>query len=137
MENITPRLGSIKNKIVASDLEDERKKLNFNQTELTHFLFGGKAKHEEYQEWIRFMEADPILKNDHTWYEMTREEQMECMLKKARRVYELDKKKYYNDYEVGYSQWFYAMFKGIVSYQIAVTFLVFIWIKFQYVLDLY
>jgi hypothetical protein len=39
-----PITGSIKNQIVAQDLEDERKKCNFNQAELTESWFGGKDK---------------------------------------------------------------------------------------------
>jgi hypothetical protein len=36
-----PRLGSIKNKIVAEDLIEERAKCNFDQKELTIALYGG------------------------------------------------------------------------------------------------
>ena len=36
-----PRMGSIKNKIVASDLEEERKHLNFDQNEFTNLIWGG------------------------------------------------------------------------------------------------
>eukprot|EP00347_Sterkiella_histriomuscorum_P006528 403352422 len=116
-----PRTGSIKNKIVADDLLEERKNLNFNQEELTHLFFGSKEFYEEFNEHIRFMEADPLLRNDQTWYELTREEQMELLMKKARRVYEINRKKYYHDYEVGYFQWFYIMFKGIFPLGLSMT----------------
>jgi hypothetical protein len=61
------------------------------------------------------MESDPILMNDHSWYDMTREEQQECLMKKARRIYEIDRERFYHNYEVTEKQWFYMMFKGIVS----------------------
>lgn len=41
------------------------------------------------------MESDPILLNTEKWYDMTREEQLELGFQRARRVYELNKEKYY------------------------------------------
>ncbi len=96
------RHGSIKNKIVSSDLEEERKKCDFDQSQLTHFLHGGKAGYDQYKEWIRVMESDPILRTDQTWYEMTREEQMNDLFKKTKRIYELDRTTYFHNYEISY-----------------------------------
>ena len=62
------------------------------------------------------MESDPVLRSHHSFYDMTREEQLTSLLAKARRVYEIDKEKYYHNYEISAFQWFYAMFKGIVSF---------------------
>ena len=69
-----PRPGSIKNKIVASDLEEERLKSNFNGQELTESWFGGKQALEDYKSMMAIMENDPILRNTEKWYDMTREE---------------------------------------------------------------
>ena len=52
------------------------------------------------------MESDPILRNSELWYDYTREEQMEHFLKKARRVWELNKEKYYHNYEPDYIVWY-------------------------------
>jgi len=41
------------------------------------------------------MESDPILKNSHKYYDMTREEQMLDSMKKIRRGYELQGVKFF------------------------------------------
>lgn len=110
-----PRPGSIKNKIIASDLEEERLKANFNQAELTESWFGGKDKWEEYKNLIAEIDRDDILRNTEKWYDMTREEQWENLFKKARRFYEINKEKYYHNYEVSYIPWYSAGVQGIVS----------------------
>lgn len=56
------------------------------------------------------MESDPILVNTHKWYDMTREEQLELNFQRARRIYELNKEKYYHNYNVDYIPWYSAMF---------------------------
>lgn len=71
-----PQTGSIKNKIVAQDLLEERSHKNFDQEELTVALFGGKEELTDFREHIALMESDPILRNTEKWYDMTREEQM-------------------------------------------------------------
>jgi hypothetical protein len=70
-------MGSIKNKIVASDLEEERNKCNFNKDELTDILFGGREIYEEIKADLDIMESDPILRNTEKWYDFTREEMFE------------------------------------------------------------
>ncbi|CDW74570.1 acyl-oxidase family protein [Stylonychia lemnae] len=116
MQNILPKTGSIKDKVVAEDLLAERKNLNFDQLELTNFVFGGEENYKNYQEWTKILESDPILHNHHEFYEFTREEQIEHNLQKVKRMYEIDKKKYFQDYSEGYFQWYYYIFKGISPY---------------------
>ena len=71
----SPIIGSIAKGIVASDLLDERKKCNFNQEEFMNLII--TKKHADYfKRTIKIMESDPILKNTHKYYDMTREEQM-------------------------------------------------------------
>jgi hypothetical protein len=69
-------LGSIKNKIVATDLQEERDKGNFNKEEMSEILYEDKAFLSLYRDWIRVMESDKVLTNTEKWYEMTREEKM-------------------------------------------------------------
>ncbi|CDW75768.1 acyl-coenzyme a oxidase [Stylonychia lemnae] len=121
MSNSVPRTGSIKNKIVASDLEEERKNLNFDQMELTEFLYYGKENYAKYQGWIKLVEKEPILANHHSWYDMTREEQMECQLQKSRRMYEIDRKEYFHDVENGFIAWYNAILKGVYSFGLNFT----------------
>jgi len=44
------------------------------------------------------MESDPVLRNTHKFYEMTVEEMWEHQMKKTRRAFELDKKKWFIDH---------------------------------------
>ena len=67
--------GSVKNKIVASALLEERANRDFE-------LEGGSIfKHldyfnnyDHYVQFDRFMQSDPVLRNSHSFYDMTREE---------------------------------------------------------------
>lgn len=68
------RTGSIKNKIVSPDLIEERQKCNFNSQELTEFLYNGKENVNKIQDYIETIDKDPILRNSHKFYDMTREE---------------------------------------------------------------
>lgn len=109
-----PRTGSIKDKIVAPDLLEERAKRNFDAEELTHALYGGKQGYDEYVRIHTFIESDPILRNDEKFYEMTREEQMEVLFKKVRRSYELDKDNYYLNQGESYFHWAASVLQGVV-----------------------
>ncbi len=102
-----PRTGSIKDKIVAPDLLEERAKRNFNVQELTLALAGGQQNFDEYIRNVKFIESDPILRNSEKFYDMTREEQMEVLFKKIRRSFELDRKTYYQDMGPQYFQWYF------------------------------
>jgi len=72
------RTGSIKEKRVAIDLLEERQKCNFDQLELSHFIYG-KEKYEDYLQAQRLLEDDPILRGSEKFYEMSRPEMMENM----------------------------------------------------------
>lgn len=52
------------------------------------------------------VEGDEILRNTEQWYDMTREEQWENLFKKAKRFYEVNKGKYYQNYDVSYIPWY-------------------------------
>lgn len=89
------KTGSIKNGVVGSDLLEERAKCNFVQKDLTHFLFGGEQSYKQFQDWISDMESDPILKNSHHYYELSKEEGYKHQLQKMRRLFELNRTKYF------------------------------------------
>lgn len=65
---VSKRTGSIKDKVVAADLQEERDKCNFNQKDLTIFLYDGKKSYERFLDWYKDMESDPILRNSHEFY---------------------------------------------------------------------
>jgi len=46
-------------------------------------------------------EAHPELHKDHTFYEMTKQEQQEDLWRKAKFVYNLDRKRYFDDVQMG------------------------------------
>ena len=45
-----PRLGSIKNKIVSSDLEEERKLRNFDNKELAKLIWNGEQDYKRVKD---------------------------------------------------------------------------------------
>ena len=73
---------------------------------MTEFLF---EKYEYYQgmiERVKDLENDPIMKNTHDFYDMTREETMVDQCKRVRRAFEKDRKKYFFDKsEKDYFHW--------------------------------
>ena len=71
------RTGSIKNKRVAVDLQEERNLCNFNMQEMTELLYDSKEFVELYHSYSRDFENDPILRSTEKFYDMTREEQIE------------------------------------------------------------
>jgi len=70
------RTGSIKEKRVAIDLLEERQKCNFDQLELSHFIYG-KRQYEDYLEKQKIVEADSILGGTEKFFDMTRSELIE------------------------------------------------------------
>jgi hypothetical protein len=80
-------MGSMKNKIVATELVEERAKCNIDQREL-FVLFAGSEEQAE----ILLLEqkkilADPALQNGFEFYDMTREEQMYSWMKKLNHLW--------------------------------------------------
>ena len=92
-------IGSIAKGIVASDLLEERKKCNFDQEEFFNLIL--TKKHVDYfKRSIEIMESDPILKNTHKYYDMTREEQMVLGMQKVKRGVQLHGFKFFQEDEM-------------------------------------
>ena len=85
--------GSIKNKVVNPDLEEERAKLAFDRQEMASFVYTEDI-HEPATEFGKDIVKYPELKTDFSWFEMNREEKMEYWLKKVNRLSEIDREKY-------------------------------------------
>lgn len=66
--------GSIKNKIVATELVEERAKCNFDQEELYNIYYSDPNIREMRQRTDRDIDSDPILANTHKYYEWTPKE---------------------------------------------------------------
>ena len=95
---------------MATDLLEERAKRNFDMQEMTVALLGGQKKYDEVMSFYKFGESDPILRNSEKFHDLSREEEMELLLKKARRIYDLDKKTYYEDADEAYFSWSGVLF---------------------------
>jgi hypothetical protein len=68
--------GSMKNKVVASELQAERNKCAFDQKELMAYLHGGQQEFDLQIKWFNLLEKHPYdLGNHHHFFEMTRSEQ--------------------------------------------------------------
>ena len=79
-------MGSVKKQIVHPDLKAEREKASFDTEELKTFLMGGKARRAEVEELKALFASDPKLANTHKWFDMTREEMMDHLYKRAERL---------------------------------------------------
>jgi len=64
--------GSISNKIVATELVEERANCDFKQIELYQFLIGDEEVRRLYDEHIERMKSDPNTRQSHKVYDMTR-----------------------------------------------------------------
>lgn len=67
--------GSIREKKVNPDLQEERDKCNFDQKELTRIIYGNDI--ESHENLKKVIGADKDLQPTFEFYEMTREEMME------------------------------------------------------------
>lgn len=110
MTQSTIRAGSVKNKIVASDLEEERLKINFDANEMGLMMQGGPEVQERIRSLIKDMESDPALIHTEKYYEMSREELYVELLKRVRKYYDLYNEKYFSKYEWSYIPWWAVAF---------------------------
>jgi len=114
-----PRTGSIKDKVVAPDLLEERKKCNYDQAELSAYLWGGPAEQERVRGFYRDMESHPDTVFTEKFYDMTREEQIEDGLKRFRAYYDLYSEKYVAKFKRHYIPFWSFTHKGLVSIRLS------------------
>jgi hypothetical protein len=91
--------GSVKDKIVHPDLQAERDKACFDTEELKTFMMGGAECRKERDYLTELYNSDPLLKPDHHWFDLTREEQQERMYKRMGRLAEIDHGRFYANFE--------------------------------------
>lgn len=113
-ETPVPRMGSIKNKVVASDLEDERKNRNFDQQELTHLFWNGADNYIRAKGIMEDFNRVEILRGSEKWYDMSREEQQENALARLRAMYDNYPDKYFKSYKQHMTPWWTLGFQGLV-----------------------
>jgi acyl-CoA oxidase len=66
--------GSVKNKITATEILEERAKCDFDQKQMEIIFFHDKVTLKAYREVQDDMDKYPEIANTHKFYEMTREE---------------------------------------------------------------
>jgi len=76
-------------KKVEPSLAQERKQLDFNQEQLSELIWNGKDGLENHRRISKIHADDPQLRNNHHFYDMTREEKMQFGFKKLARLAEL------------------------------------------------
>ena len=101
--------GSWKNKIVNSDLQEERDKRDFDGKlgDGVKVLLDG-ATFKRLGEAADFVSGDPVLRNTHKFYDMTKEEMWEHHMAKYNRAFSLDKEKWFKKHECNDVIWGYA-----------------------------
>ena len=108
--------GSIKNKVVAPVLTEERAKCDFDQEELRVLLMGGPTAYAAYRGNFEKFGNNPKLANHITWYEMTPEEKQEDLWRRNNVFYNEYGKEYIKDYEAleyPYNNW-HIYFQGLL-----------------------
>lgn len=70
--------------------EEERKSLDFDREELSNIIYGGKEGYKTHKKIIKYFAEDPVLKIDHTFYDLPREKQLEINMKRAVRMNKLN-----------------------------------------------
>ena len=71
------------------NLKEERARIDFNQDQLANVLWGGDKGLKKIRNLMDLFGSDPILKNSHFYFEMTREEKMEYHYEKLPRILEM------------------------------------------------
>ena len=79
---MTRQVGSVKRGIVASELQEERAKCSFDQSELQVFLHGGQDKFNVHKDILDKFGADPIITNKLEFTDMTVHEMQEDLWKR-------------------------------------------------------
>ena len=79
--------GSVKNKIVASELAEERDKLDFNKEEIYHIFESDPTTRYVFEKSKNDLENDPKLQLSEKYYEMTPQEKYFMWFKKLNHLW--------------------------------------------------
>lgn len=122
MTNSKPIIpGSIKNKIVASDLLAERANCDFNQAALREILYQGPSEIARIDSIVEDFNKDPVLRSSEKFYELTRAEQQELLLKKMRHLYDNYRDKYFTNFKPFFVPWFAVGIQGVLPFGLTYT----------------
>lgn len=92
-------LGSVRNKVVATELQEERDSgPKFDRKEMTMALWKYDWVYEQVQHDFDLMEKHPILANNHKFYDSSRHELNMHWMKKVNFMANYDRKYFFNGY---------------------------------------
>jgi len=74
--------GSLKNKQVASCLQEERDKCAFDKDELATIIFGGAEDRKSWDFWLNLIDKHPEIANHHKFFEMSPDEKQQDLWKR-------------------------------------------------------
>jgi hypothetical protein len=95
MEKRNPSIkvqGSISRKVVATELEDERSRCDFNTQEVQKIYFFNKESKAKRDKTLEIIKSVDGFKNTHLYYDMTREEKIVYNFKRLNLFIKTDRK---------------------------------------------
>ena len=112
---IRRQAGSVKRGIVATDMQDERAKLAFDNKAMTEWMAGGPAALADWKHMIDTFGADDALRNTVEFYDKTPHEQQEDLWKRINVLYQKHKKRCFEDtlFDAPYTDW-NGYFQGLL-----------------------
>jgi hypothetical protein len=78
--------GSFRNKVVATDLAEERDKCAFDFNEMSVLINGGPHLYNVQKNWLDLLEKHPALHQTAAFYEMTPHEQQTELWKRIKYI---------------------------------------------------
>lgn len=103
-------LGDMKNKIVASELVDERANCNFDQSEMKKILMPDEVSNQIRDQVAKDIQSDPEIawSVSEKYYEMSREEIQHMWMKKLNHLWNFNKNFYFKKGLTSSYNWYWA-----------------------------
>ena len=71
--------------------EEERAKIDFDREELSRLIYDGQENLENHRKIVKHFIEDPVLRIDHTFHDLPRDQQLGFNLRRAVRMVQLHK----------------------------------------------
>jgi acyl-CoA oxidase len=119
------KTGSVREQRVNPDLLEERAKCAFDKNEMMETMIYGPML-ETVKSFASDLEKYPELRTDHTYFDMTRDEQIKFWWEKLNHMYRINKEKYFFNWRGGAFSYTYChpgvspLFLHYQMFQIAV-----------------
>ena len=103
---MTRRTGDIEKKIVASDLQEERDKCDFDNKAMQAWLYGGQWQFEKRKELFDLVGQHKELVNFIEFEDMTQDEQQENLWRRIKFIFENHGDRFFKNFDL----WDYPYF---------------------------